>query len=147
VKVGLFIPCYIDAFFPEVGIATLELLEKLGIEVDYPLNQTCCGQPMANAGSQRDAAGVEALFVKNFSDFEFIVTPSGSCAHHVHEHLDAIPDTPEVQSPTAYLRARRISARRSEGYWISMGGISTQGGAAQYLHHIAEVTHRKGVRN
>jgi L-lactate dehydrogenase complex protein LldE len=98
VKVGLFIPCYIDAFFPEVGIATLELLEKLGIEVDYPLNQTCCGQPMANAGSQRDAAGVEALFVKNFSDFEFIVTPSGSCAHHVHEHLDAIPDTPEVQN-------------------------------------------------
>jgi L-lactate dehydrogenase complex protein LldE len=88
VRVGLFIPCYIDAFFPEVGIATLELLEKLGIEVDYPLNQTCCGQPMANAGSQKDAAGVEALFVKNFSDFEFIVTPSGSCAHHVREHLD-----------------------------------------------------------
>ena len=61
-KVGLFI--YIDAFFPEVGIATLELLEKLGVEVVYPLNQTCCGQPMANAGSQKDAAGVEALFVK-----------------------------------------------------------------------------------
>ena len=76
-KIGLFIPCYIDAFFPEVGIATLELLEKLGVEVVYPLNQTCCGQPMANAGSQKDAAGVEALFVKNFCDFEFIVTPSG----------------------------------------------------------------------
>jgi L-lactate dehydrogenase complex protein LldE len=52
---------------------------------------------MANAGSQKDAAGVEALFVNNFCDFEFIVTPSGSCAHHVREHLDAIPDTPEVQ--------------------------------------------------
>ena len=80
-KVGLFIPCYVDAFFPEVGIATLELLEKLGIEVVYPLNQTCCGQPMANAGSQKDAAGVERLFVKNFSDFEFIVTPSGMCVN------------------------------------------------------------------
>jgi L-lactate dehydrogenase complex protein LldE len=45
-KVGLFILCFIDAVYPEVGVATLELLEKLGVEVYYPLNQTCCGQPM-----------------------------------------------------------------------------------------------------
>ena len=56
-KVGLFIPCYIDAFFPEVGIATLKLLERLGCEVDYPLDQTCCGQPMANSGCHDDAPG------------------------------------------------------------------------------------------
>ena len=56
-KAGLFIPCYVDAFFPEVGIATLELLERLGVEVVYPLDQTCCGQPMANSGCQDDAAG------------------------------------------------------------------------------------------
>ena len=56
-KVALFIPCYIDAFFPEVGIATLELLERCGLEVDYPLDQTCCGQPMANSGCHDDAAG------------------------------------------------------------------------------------------
>ena len=56
-KVALFIPCYIDAFFPEVGIATLELLERLGCEVDYPLDQTCCGQPMANSGCHDDARG------------------------------------------------------------------------------------------
>ena len=49
-KIGLFIPCYIDLIFPQVGIATLELLEKLGIEVQFPLNQTCCGQPMSNSG-------------------------------------------------------------------------------------------------
>ena len=49
-KVALFIPCYIDAFFPEVGIATLELLERFDIEVAYPLDQTCCGQPMGNSG-------------------------------------------------------------------------------------------------
>jgi len=96
-RVGLFIPCYIDAFFPEVGIATLQLLERLAIDVVYPLDQTCCGQPMANSGCQKDAAGTEALFVKNFQEFELIVTPSGSCAHHVREHLDAIPQTPEVE--------------------------------------------------
>jgi L-lactate dehydrogenase complex protein LldE len=96
-QVGLFVPCYVDAFFPEVGIATLELLERLGIDVIYPLDQTCCGQPMANSGCQKDAAGAEALFVANFQEFETIVTPSGSCAHHVREHLDATPQTPQVE--------------------------------------------------
>jgi L-lactate dehydrogenase complex protein LldE len=51
-RVGLFIPCYVDAFFPDVGIATLQLLERLGIDVVYPLDQTCCGQPMANRSAQ-----------------------------------------------------------------------------------------------
>ena len=49
-RVGLFIPCYIDQFYPQVGIASLQLLEKLGLRVEYPLKQTCCGQPLANAG-------------------------------------------------------------------------------------------------
>ena len=95
-KVGLFIPCYIDAFFPEVGIATLKLLECLKIEVHYPLDQTCCGQPMANSGCQDDAAATEKLFVKNFTGFDYIVTPSGSCAHHVREHLTAVPQNATV---------------------------------------------------
>jgi L-lactate dehydrogenase complex protein LldE len=96
-RVGLFVPCYVDAFFPEVGIATLQLLERLDVEVVYPLDQTCCGQMMANSGSQKDAAGAEALFVENFRQFDHIVTPSGSCAYHVREHLDAIAPTAEAQ--------------------------------------------------
>ena len=95
-KVALFIPCYVDAFFPEVGIATLELLERLGVEVAYPLDQTCCGQPLANSGCQSDAAGTEALFAKNFVGFDAIVGPSGSCVHHIRENLTAIPQTVEV---------------------------------------------------
>ena len=95
-RVGLFVPCYVDAFFPEVAIATLEILERCGIEVGYPLDQTCCGQPMANSGCQADAVPAEALFVKNFQEFDYIVGPSGSCIHHVREHFDAIPQTPEV---------------------------------------------------
>ena len=95
-QVALFVPCYVDAFFPEVAIATLELLERLKVEVAYPLDQTCCGQPMANSGCQDDAAGAEALFVRNFAGFAYIVSPSGSCIHHVREHLTAIPQTDEV---------------------------------------------------
>lgn len=95
-RVGLFIPCYVDAFFPEVAVATLEILERFGVDVSYPLDQTCCGQPMANSGCQDDAAPAESLFVANFKEFDYIVTPSGSCTHHVRSHFDAIPQTAEV---------------------------------------------------
>jgi len=82
-RIGLFIPCYVDMLFPEVGIATLELLERLGFEVGYPLGQTCCGQPMSNSGDERNAAQAEHLFVENFQDFDCIVGPSGSCVKQV----------------------------------------------------------------
>lgn len=85
-----------DALFPEVAIATLGLLERVGVEVEYPLDQTCCGQPMANSGCEKDAAATEALFVKNFAGYDYVVTPSGSCTHHVREHLTAIPQTRAV---------------------------------------------------
>src|SRR5882757_8387284 len=93
-RIGLFVPCYIDAFFPAVGIATLELLERFGHEVVYPRDQTCCGQPMANSGFNTECAATEALFVRNFSGFDYIVAPSGSCVHHVRDDLDAIEQTP-----------------------------------------------------
>ncbi len=96
-KVGLFVPCYVDAFFPEVAIASLELLERFGCEVDYPTGQTCCGQPMANSGCEADAAGAEALFVENFARFDHIVGPSGSCVQHIRDHLTAIPQTDTVK--------------------------------------------------
>ncbi|CAM2753737.1 MULTISPECIES: (Fe-S)-binding protein [Methylobacterium] len=100
-RVGLFVPCYVDAFEPEVGIATLELLERVGCTVEYPFDQTCCGQPMANTGCHAEAAATEALFVKNFSDFDYVVAPSGSCVHQVREHLTAIPQTDEVKKVRA----------------------------------------------
>lgn len=96
-KVALFVPCFIDAFFPDVAVATLELLERFGCEVAYPLDQTCCGQPMANSGCHTDAAGAEALFVRNFAGYDHIVGPSASCIHHVRENLIAIPQTDEVK--------------------------------------------------
>ncbi len=95
-KVALFVPCFIDAFYPGVGIATLELLERLGCEVEYPLDQTCCGQPMGNSGCERDAVATEELFVRNFSGYKYVVAPSGSCVHHVRDHLTAARQTPEA---------------------------------------------------
>ncbi len=86
-RVGLFVPCYIDQFYPQVGIATLQLLEKLGCEVGFPLNQTCCGQPMANSGFAAISKGCDKNFIQNFAGFDYIVGPSGSCVLHLKEHL------------------------------------------------------------
>ncbi|WP_040006468.1 (Fe-S)-binding protein [Fibrisoma limi] len=88
-NVALFVPCYVDQFFPQVGVATLELLEKLGCAVTYPTEQTCCGQPMANAGYEHLASGCEMNVQRIFSSFEYVVTPSGSCTVHLREHLPA----------------------------------------------------------
>ncbi|MCC9168760.1 (Fe-S)-binding protein [Pontibacter harenae] len=85
--VGLFIPCYVDQFYPNAAIATLELLEKLGVRVVYPPRQTCCGQPMANSGFEHLTKESNDLFIKNFKEFDYIVAPSGSCVLHMKEHL------------------------------------------------------------
>lgn len=86
-KVGLFVPCYIDQFYPQVAVATMELLERLHCEVVFPLNQTCCGQPMANSGFSQIEGGCDRNFVANFKDVDYIVGPSGSCVLHVKDHL------------------------------------------------------------
>ncbi len=85
-RVALFVPCYIDQFYRQVAIASLELLEKLGCEVIIPENQTCCGQPMANSGFANTTEGCDANFSQNFEGFDYIVGPSGSCILHLKEH-------------------------------------------------------------
>lgn len=86
-RVGLFVPCYIDQFYPKVAIATLELLEKLNITVEFPAKQTCCGQPMANSGFEHLTTDCNTLFIENFSKYDYVVSPSGSCVLHVKDHL------------------------------------------------------------
>lgn len=91
--VGLFIPCYVNQFYPDAAIATLKLLERCGCNVVYPLNQTCCGQPMANSGYEHLTKDTNTLFIKNFSGFDYVVSPSGSCALHIKHHLHGDNET------------------------------------------------------
>jgi len=86
-RVGLFVPCYVDQFYPSAAIATLKLLKKLGVEVVYPIGQTCCGQPMANSGYEHLTNNCNRLFIENFAEFDYIVSPSGSCVLHIKDHL------------------------------------------------------------
>ena len=84
--VALFVPCYIDQFYPDVAVATLELLERLGVDVDYPAGQTCCGQPMANTGCVTETAPVAQRLVKMFANYDAVVCPSGSCVAMIRKH-------------------------------------------------------------
>ena len=74
-KIALFIPCYINALYPQVGEASYRLLRSLGLDVDYPLEQTCCGQPMANAGYERDAQPLAERMEELFAGYDYVVGP------------------------------------------------------------------------
>jgi L-lactate dehydrogenase complex protein LldE len=90
VQLGLFIPCFIDAFYPEAAIASLRLLEHLGQKVHYPSEQTCCGQPQFNAGHHDLAKILATRFCRIFSEFDCVVSPSGSCTSMVRNHYPSL---------------------------------------------------------
>ena len=90
IKVGLFIPCYVNAVYPQVGIASYKLLKHLGLDVDYPLDQTCCGQPMANAGFEDSAIELAEQLDDKFSGYDYVVGPSASCAVFIKDHYPSL---------------------------------------------------------
>ena len=96
-RIGLFIPCYVDLVYPKAAIATLELLERFGLDVHFPLNQTCCGQPMSNSGDEANAAAAERLFTETFKEYDCIIGPAGSCVKQVRHHYDTLDQTDEVR--------------------------------------------------
>ncbi len=94
-RVSLFVTCVVDQLFPKVGLAMADVLERLGYQVDFPEDQTCCGQPAFNTGYRDEARQVARHFLKVFRDCEYVVVPSGSCtsmiAHHFHDLFPADP--------------------------------------------------------
>ncbi len=89
-SVALFVPCYVDQFFPRVAIAALTVLERLGVQVDVPEGAACCGQPAANAGFAREGHSTIARFVDVYAPYERIIVLSGSCAVHVKQHAGEV---------------------------------------------------------
>lgn len=126
-KVALFVPCYVDQFYPSVGIAAMQLLAKLGVRVAVPLSQTCCGQPMANSGFSHLCEGTNENFIRSFSDFDYIVAPSGSCVLHVKEHLESAKHT---------LRANEIRHRIFELTEFITDVLNIESVDARFPHRV-----------
>jgi L-lactate dehydrogenase complex protein LldE len=86
-RVALMVTCVNDALYPGTGRAVVEVLTRLGVDVDFPDAQTCCGQPMVNTGYLDEAVPVVRTFVSAFEGYDAVVTPSGSCAGSArHQH-------------------------------------------------------------
>lgn len=85
-KVSLFIQCLVESLYPDVGEAMVTVFERLGVALDYPEAQTCCGQPAFNSGYNREAKAAARRFADIFADSQAIVCPSGSCVHMVRHY-------------------------------------------------------------
>ena len=103
-KVALQVTCINDAMFPQTGRAVVRLLRRLGVDVDFPMAQTCCGQPMVNTGYLDEAIPAVRQYVEAFADYDAVVTPSGSCAgsvRHQHELVARRAGDPALQAAVA----------------------------------------------
>src|SRR5436190_22914177 len=106
-KVSLMVTCLGDALFPDVGLATVRLLRRLGVTVEFPAAQTCCGQPHFNSGFHDDARDLARHTLRAFDDARLVVTPSGSCAAMVKlEYPELFHDDPRWHARAADLAAR-----------------------------------------
>jgi L-lactate dehydrogenase complex protein LldE len=99
-RVALFVTCLNDSLFPQVGRATVSVLERLGVTVEFPAAQTCCGQMHFNSGYRRDCVPLVRGFADAFAGYDAVVTPSASCAAMVRHHHAGI--APGVAVPAVH---------------------------------------------
>jgi len=122
-KAQLFITCLIDTFFPQVGEAMVAVLERAGVEVDFPRSQTCCGQPLFNAGLRAGARQMAEHTILAFETAQGdVVLPSGSCAHMIRHNYDELFG----DDPSWVSRARALAARTYEftEYLVDVLGVN-----------------------
>jgi len=125
--VSLFIPCTVDLLMPEIGMATCRLLERLGRRPIYHDGQTCCGQPLFNAGYRDEARRVARHFIEVFGDDETIVSPSGSCVSMVkHRYPELLADEPPWHGRAIELAGRIYELSQ---YIVDVLGITDVGAA------------------
>ncbi len=109
-RVALFATCLADQLFPDVAVASLKLLRHLGVEVDFPTAQTCCGQPAYNAGYHKETRELAEHHLKVFAGYDYVVLPSGSCGAMVKTHYLELFD----QAPESYAESRELAERTFE---------------------------------
>ncbi len=105
-KVQLFIPCFVDQVYPSTALNMVKVLEKLGCEVEYNSNQTCCGQPAYNAGFRDEAKDVCTKFIRDFSGTDYIVAPSASCVGFVRNYYPGLFDNSSYHNEVKALQKR-----------------------------------------
>lgn len=108
-QVSLFATCIVDLFQSNIGIQTVQLLERLGCKVDFPRNQTCCGQPAYNSGYTKKSKDTMKQTIEAMENAEYVVCPSGSCAYMIKEYVHVFADDPQW-----HVRAQQLAAKTYE---------------------------------
>ncbi len=134
-RVTLFMPCFNDALFPRTGVATVRLLERLGHEVVFPPDQTCCGQIHFNTGYRREALALGRRFVEIFGDAEAVVAPSASCVAMVREHLPVAAE--EAGDAELAARAADLAPRLFELTEFLVGRLGVEDVGAVFPRRVA----------
>ena len=138
-RIALFIACYNDMLFPEVGRATVSLLRRLGHEVEFPAEQTCCGQMHFNTGYQDACIPLVQRFVEVFDGYDVVVTPSGSCASMVRRYHPLVAELAAERGVDAGLseRVATVSPRVLEltEFLVDVLGVTDVG--ARFAHTVA----------
>ena len=129
VRVALFVPCYVDQLWPRAALATVRVLERHGVEVAFPEEQTCCGQPMSNAGLAAAAEPLARRFLEIFGGFEAVVCPSGSCTSMVRNHYD-----PFLAGAPGFAR---LKARTYELCEFLVDVLGVKGAEGRFAHRVA----------
>jgi L-lactate dehydrogenase complex protein LldE len=101
-KIQIFIPCFIDQLFPETAFNMVKVLKKFNCEINYNINQTCCGQPAFNAGYWNESKSIARKFLNDFQSSDYIIVPSGSCTGFVRNYYpkllgNSLPDNELTQ--------------------------------------------------
>jgi len=134
-RVTLFIQCIIDSCFPDAAWAMVRVLEKQGVELVHPKEQTCCGQPAFNAGYRQEAARLAERFLDIFEDAEVIVCPSGSCVNMVRHHYAEL----FAHDPRLLARSAKVAAKIYEftEFLVDVLGVTDVGAAwnGQVTYH------------
>jgi L-lactate dehydrogenase complex protein LldE len=133
-RVSLFITCFNDTLFPQTGQAVVTLLERLGHTVDFPFEQTCCGQMHFNTGYQREAVPLARRFAQVFGDAEVVVSPSASCVGMVREFYGRVA---EVAGDAGLARAvAELTPRVYELSEFLVGKLGVEDVGAYYPHRV-----------
>src|SRR5882762_6543146 len=133
-RVAVFVTCLVDGLFPDVGKATVRLLQRLGHDVDVPLGQTCCGQMHVNTGYPREALPLVRNHVETFLDYDAIVVPSGSCTGSIrHQHADVARDFGDAVLAEGAEIVARHTYELSE-FLVDVLGVTDVG--AHYPHRV-----------
>jgi L-lactate dehydrogenase complex protein LldE len=139
VRVALFITCYNDALFPEVGQAIVRLLRRLGHDVEFPSEQTCCGQMHFNSGYQEACIPLVERFTAAFAGYDVVVTPSGSCASMVRRYHPLVAELAAERDGETGLaqRVAEVSPRVLELSEFLIDVLGVTGVGARFRHTVA----------